>query len=82
MPKRLDPVVIGQVLTEAGQKHATRRQLYVKLERQLGRPVVAYFTSFRFPVMIESSDADMLEGILQETDLSKGLAVLISSPGG
>ena len=82
MSRRLDPVVIGKVLTEAGQKHATRRQLYVKLERQLGRPVVAYLTSFRFPVMIESSDADMLEGILQETDLSKGLAVLISSPGG
>lgn len=32
--------------------------------------------------MIEDADADMLEGVLQKTDLSKGLALVISSPGG
>jgi len=45
-------------------------------------PVISYFTSFRFPVMIEDADADILEGILQKTDLSNGLAVVINSPGG
>ncbi|HEV7937735.1 MAG TPA: hypothetical protein VGP18_06895 [Solirubrobacteraceae bacterium] len=32
--------------------------------------------------MIQDDDADMLEGVLQSLDLSKGLALLISSPGG
>ncbi|MCD6542145.1 MAG: hypothetical protein J7K38_02345, partial [Thermoplasmata archaeon] len=32
--------------------------------------------------MIEDSDADMLEGIFQKTDLSRGFALLLSSPGG
>jgi len=32
--------------------------------------------------MIEDADADMLEGFLQNMDLSKGLALMINSPGG
>jgi len=32
--------------------------------------------------MLEDSDADMLEGVLQKSDLSKGFALLLSSPGG
>ncbi|GCC10855.1 serine dehydrogenase proteinase [archaeon] len=32
--------------------------------------------------MIEDADADMLEGVLQKMDLSSGLVLLISSPGG
>lgn len=32
--------------------------------------------------MIDDADADMLEGILQKLDLTNGLALLISSPGG
>jgi len=32
--------------------------------------------------MIEDNDADMLEGILQKCDLSKGFALVLSSPGG
>lgn len=81
MGKRSDPV-ISQVLNERNQGHDTRRRLYARLETMLGRPVVAYFTSFRFPVMIEDTDADMLAGVLQKLDLSKGLALMISSPGG
>lgn len=82
MPDTPEKVVISQVLIEERQEHPTRRYLYESIERLLKRPVASFFTSFSAPVMIESSDADMLEGVLQRTDLAKGLALLISSPGG
>jgi len=62
--EELQPV-IQQVLTEQNQGHETRKKLFIELEKNLGRPVVSYFTSFRFPVMIEDADADLLEGVLQ-----------------
>ncbi len=71
-----------QVLCEQNQSHETRKSLFIEAERLLGRPVVSYFTSFRYAVSIEDSDADMLQTVLQEMDLSKGLALIISSPGG
>lgn len=74
--------VIQQVMTEQGQGHETRLSLFVKLEQELKRPIVSFFTSFKFPVMIEDADADMLEGVLQKMDLSAGLVLFISSPGG
>lgn len=76
-----DPVVT-RVLAEIQQQHPTRKVLFVRLEEYLNRPIVAYFTSFRYPVAIDDSDVDMLEGLLQAMDLSKGLALVISSPGG
>lgn len=76
------PLVYDRVLEEVGQGHSTRKDLFKRLEAQLDRPVVSFFTSFRYPVMIQDDDADMLEGVLQSLDLSKGLALLISSPGG
>jgi len=77
-----DTLVFEQVLEEQYQGHSTRRSLYRKLEEELGIPVISFFTSFRYPVMIEDSDADMIEGVLQKCDLSKGFALLLSSPGG
>lgn len=74
--------VIAQVMEEQKQGHSTRVRLFSVLERLLKRPVVAFFTSFRFPVMIEDGDVDILEGVLQKTNLSNGLALMISSPGG
>lgn len=74
--------VISAVLTEREQAHETRKPLFEKLESLLGRPVVSFFTSFRYPVMIEDADADMIEGVLRKLDLSNGLALMISSPGG
>ncbi|MCL4465127.1 MAG: hypothetical protein M1389_03720 [Chloroflexi bacterium] len=82
MAEELRSPVIQRVLAEQKQGHETRQGLFRSLEEQLGRPVVSFFTSFRFPVMIEDADADMLEGVLQKLDLSNGLALLISSPGG
>jgi len=69
-------------MDEQLQTHETRKLLFVSLEKELQRPVITFFTSFVHPVMIEDADADMLEGVLRKTDLSKGLALIISSPGG
>lgn len=82
MSKRKDTLVLQKISTEQTQAHPTRQKLFIDLEKLLERPVVTFFTSFRFPVMIDDSDAAMLEGILQKMDLSKGLALVISSPGG
>ena len=77
-----DIPVFQHVLTEQNQGHETRKELYIALENELKMPVVSFFTSFRYPVMIEDADADMIESLLQKIDLSKGLALIINSPGG
>lgn len=77
-----DIPVYQHVMTEQNQGHETRRKLYIDLEKEISLPVISFFTSFNFPVMIEDADADMMEGLLQKVDLSKGLALLINSPGG
>jgi len=82
MPKNPEIPVIAQVLNEQCQGHETRKTLFQKLEKNLGRTVVTFFTSFLYPVSIEDADADMLEGLLQKIDLSNGLALMINSPGG
>lgn len=76
-----DPIY-QKVKEEQLQLHPTRRLLYGKMEKLIGRPVISFFTSFRYPVMIEDGDAQMLEGVLQVCDFSKGLALIINSPGG
>lgn len=75
-------LIYDRVLEEENQGHSTRRGLLTTLSNQLSRPVVTFFTSFRYPVMIQDDDADMLEGVLRSLDLSDGLALCISSPGG
>lgn len=75
-------LVYNRVLDERDQAHPTRRHLFVALAESFERPVVSFFTSFRYPVMLEDDDADMLEGVLRDLDLSNGLALVISSPGG
>ncbi len=77
-----DKLVVQRLAEERLQGHETRKDLYVTLGKMLGLPVVSFFTSFRYPVMIEDSDADMLEGVLQKCCLEEGFALLISSPGG
>ncbi|MBO1224139.1 MAG: hypothetical protein JYX80_06900 [Candidatus Scalindua sediminis] len=82
MPRSQYDPVISKVLDEQRQGHETRRKIFVELEKKLQKPVISFFTSFVYPVMIEDQDVDMLEGLLQKMDLSNGLAVVISSPGG
>ncbi len=72
-----DKLVIQQVLEERFQRHDTRKRLYFELENEVGVPIISFFTSFTYAVMIEDNDADMLQGILQKCDLSKGFALLL-----
>jgi hypothetical protein len=59
------------------------RDLFEKVSAAVAGPaVVTFFTSFRYPVEIEDADCDMLQSVLQQTDQSKGLVLMISSPGG
>lgn len=76
------PSVIERVQEERMQGPSTRKRLYVQLEKEIGRPVVSFFTSLTRQSMLEDTDADMLEGILQNMDLSKGVALFLSSYGG
>lgn len=75
-------IVHAKVQKEKQQHQETRRLLFEQIEESIGLPLVAYFTSFRYPVMIDNNDAEMLEQVFRATDLSKGLALMISSPGG
>ena len=78
---RSDPLkpVYGQVLIEENQEHDTRQALFGELEKKLERPVITFFTSFTIDVSIEDADADIIAGLLEKMDLSKGLALIISS---
>jgi len=77
-----DNLVIKQVINERQQGPETRKNIIVELEKELKKTVVVFFTSFVYPVMIEDNDADIIEGVLQKSDNSKGIALIINSPGG
>lgn len=71
------------ISAEAQQQPSTRKALFQKIEKELdGRALVTFFTSFNHPVQIEDADVDALEAVLQKLDTAKGLALLVSSPGG
>ena len=63
-------------------RQQARRRLLNKISKNLNMSAVSFFTSFRYPVMIEDTDADMIEDVLQHTDLSRGLCLILNSPGG
>ncbi|MEN6342871.1 MAG: hypothetical protein ABFC89_09965 [Methanospirillum sp.] len=77
-----DKPIAAVIQEERLQNFATRKALYKKINKQLGKPLVAYVTSFTYPVMIDNKDADMLEAHLQKLKLDDGFVLLISSPGG
>jgi ATP-dependent protease ClpP protease subunit len=76
----------SRVLEEAQQGHLTRIHLYNELEKQLDGKcaVVSFFTMFGHPrVLLENSDADMLEEVLQNYDMGgRQLALILNCPGG
>jgi len=82
MIKNRENMVFKQVQEERHQGHNTRKKLYIKLEKQLKLPIISFYTSFIYPVMIEDSDADMLEHVLQHCELKNGFILMISSLGG
>ncbi len=62
-----------------------RRHLYESIQKALGgnKVVVTLFTSFRWPVLLEDTDADMLEELLHNCDCpANELVLIINSPGG
>ncbi len=73
---------ISSLGDELNQAPKRRQELLRKLGNAVGQTAVAFFTSFRYPVMIEEGDADMIEEVLHATDLSKGLCLVLNSPGG
>jgi hypothetical protein len=68
---------------ELNQAHSTRKALFRRLQRLLGMPILTYFTNFyQAEGIVEASDADILEALLQGINTANGLALIISSPGG
>jgi len=75
--------VYDEVDDERYQTSATRRPYYRRLSKTFGgRAVVSLFTSFTYDVELEHDDCDSLLNVLHQTDLRKGLVLLINSPGG
>ncbi len=70
------------LMNELNQHEQKRQDLLREIGGLVGRTAVAFFTSFRYPVMIEEGDADMIEEVLQVTDLHDGLCLILDSPGG
>ena len=73
------------MLDELNQSHNLRKQIYLDIEKSLGKDkkVVALFTSFKYPVILDDADADMLEEVLRNTDLTnKELILILNCPGG
>lgn len=78
-----------KLLVETDQNHQVRAPLYRQIESQLRehlkQPVclLAFFTSFNWPVAIGDRDVDMIEEVLRNTPMKgRKLALMISSPGG
>ena len=72
-----------QIIEERVQAHPLRKNLYKKISQELGDIyVMSYFTSFKFPVFIDDSDVSIIEDLLKQGNKKKGIALIISSPGG
>lgn len=72
-----------QIFAERAQFPSTRTKAIKAVEKFLeGRTLVTFFTSFHHVVEISGDDCDMLQSVLQHIDTSKGVALMIDSPGG
>lgn len=78
-PKSEINLLIGEL-----NQAATKRQSLLRewSDKNDGCNVLAYFTSFNAPVMIDDDDRDIIESILQVMDHTKPLDLILSSPGG
>jgi ATP-dependent protease ClpP protease subunit len=88
MPVKTDNT-FAALTGEIGQGHEIRKPLYEQIEDQLGTHlgervrVLAFFTSFLWPVIISDGDADMMEEVLRNTDMQgRRLFLILNSPGG
>lgn len=78
----VDQPFITTLSDELSQHPRRRQELLKQIGNLVKRTAVVYFTSFRYRVMIDESDADMLEQVLQATDLTSGLCLILDTPGG
>ncbi len=79
-----DPTII-KLMDETNQSPKLRQELIKKIEQQpefKNTRVILFFTSFMYPVMIDDTDVDIIEGVLQKTDRNKKLCIILNSPGG
>lgn len=68
---------------EINQGPSTRTRLFKAIEGELeGRTLVTLFTSFNYNVQLDDNDCDMLQSVLQANDLTSGIALMLSTPGG
>lgn len=75
--------IYKQLLKETKQAPEIRQNLIKNIEKEMGKTVISFCTSFQFPVMIDDQDAVMIEELLQNIDIKKkGLLLIINSPGG
>lgn len=75
--------IYGNILSEVHQSHSSRAHLFKSIQEDFGgRTLVTFFTSFNYPIDISDEDCDILQSILQNTDCSNGLILMINSPGG
>lgn len=78
----------GELLSETRQAHPIREPLYKQIEEQIETHlqikarVVAFFTSFVWPVAIENTDADMIEEMLSNTEMEDRQLFLVLNSGG
>jgi len=79
----MPPNIHKKIYEERFQTADGRKELFSKLRNSFdGRALVTFFTSFDFATQIDDKDADMLQSVLHNTDLNKGLVLMINSPGG
>lgn len=68
---------------EESQLAATRQKYFKEIEKQFdGRALVTFFTSFRQPVSLDDNDCDTLQSMFKHMDTSKGIVLMINTPGG
>lgn len=61
-------LIYDNILDETEQRHNTRVNLYEKLEKELKRPVIAFYHNFNSSAILEDADVDFLEEILEDFD--------------
>lgn len=73
-----------KLLNEVNQSPVIRQSIIRKIQKDLGgKMVITFFTSFtQQDAMIEDGDAIMLEEVLQNSDTTDGLVLILNSPGG
>lgn len=83
MAMKFEKQIYKKLLKETQQVSEIRQRIIKRIENELQKTVVTFFTSFRFPVMIDDDDAVILQEVLQNTRIQdQGLVLILNSLGG